>query len=149
MSVSLHSFAFSMLAVSRTQKTTHRNRGHALQGRRYIMLLRSFDVARLNAATALVLPFQAAFYAPAFSTLSVSLKVKNILVSDVFQYDARLNFLHWKDTRDPSLLQWKGTPQTVFRGLASGKFKFQQYFVPLCNPASLIDQAISFQPFVN
>ena len=82
------------------------------------MFPRSFDVARLNAATALVLPLQAAFYVPASSTLSLLLRVKNMLVSDVFQYNnTRLNFLHWKDTRDPSLLQWKRTPQTVFRGL--------------------------------
>ena len=39
-------------------------------------LPRSFDTARINTATAMVLPLQAAFYIPPSSTISVPLKVK-------------------------------------------------------------------------
>ncbi|KAG2205313.1 hypothetical protein INT46_003801 [Mucor plumbeus] len=103
------------------------------------MFPRSFDVARLNAATALVLPLQAAFYVPASSTLSLLLRVKNMLVSDVFQYQRSFTTPMKEDSSN-----------SVSWSVASGKFKLQQYFVPLCNPTSLINQAtISFQPFVN
>ncbi|GAN06252.1 conserved hypothetical protein [Mucor ambiguus] len=112
-------------------------------------LPKSFDEARINTATAIVLPLQAAFYAPPSSTLLVPLRVQEMMVSDVFQYDARLNFVHWKDTRGPTLLSWKRTPCTVFKGLASGAFKFQPYFVHVCSPAPLVDSEVSFAPLVN
>ncbi|CEP11687.1 hypothetical protein, partial, partial [Parasitella parasitica] len=109
-------------------------------------LPKSFDAARINPATALALPLQAAFYVPPSSTIVVPLRVKQMMVSDVFQYDARLNFVHWKDTHDPSLLQWKRAPPTVFRGLASGSLKFQPYFFPVCSPAPMVDSGVSFAP---
>lgn len=109
---------------------------------------RSFDGARINTATAMILPLQAAFYVPPSSTLAVPHKVKQMMVSDVFQYDARLNFVHWKDTRDPSLLSWKRAPSTVFRGLASGNYKFQPYFVPVCSPSPLENPDVSFAPLI-
>jgi hypothetical protein len=112
-------------------------------------LPKSFDEARINTATAMVLPLQAAFYVPPSSTLLVPLRVQEMMVSDVFQFDARLNFVHWKDTRDPSLISWKRTPSTVFKGLASGAFKFQPYFVPVCSPAPMVNSEVSFAPLVN
>lgn len=72
-----------------------------------------------------------------------------MMVSDVFQYDTRLNFIHWKDTRDPSLLTWKRAPSTVFKGLASGTLKFQPFFLPVCSPTPLADSVVSFAPLVN
>ncbi|KAL7319811.1 hypothetical protein PS15m_002901 [Mucor circinelloides] len=102
-------------------------------------LPRTWEQAKVNTATAMVLPLQAAFYVPPNSSFIVTVKVKEMMVSDVFQYEARLNFIHWKDTNDPSLLQWKRAPSTVFRGLASGKLKFQPYF----------DSDVSFAPLVN
>jgi len=111
-------------------------------------LPRSFDAAAINTATAMVLPLQAAFFVPPSSSFVIPLRVKEMVVSDVFQYDARLNFVHWKDTQDPSLLNWKRTPNTIFKALASGKLQFQPYFVPVCSPAPLTDSAISFAPLV-
>ncbi|KAK4518737.1 uncharacterized protein ATC70_008959 [Mucor velutinosus] len=108
-----------------------------------------FDAAPINSATAMALPLQAAFYVPPSSSLVVPLKVKEMMVSDVFQYDALLNFVHWRDTRDPSLLRWKRAPSTVFRGLASGTLKFQPYFLPVCNPAPVVDPGVSFAPLVD
>lgn len=105
------------------------------------LLPHSFHAARLSTATAMVLSLQAAFYVPA--------KVKQMLVSDVFQYDPRINFIHWKDTRDPFLLAWKRAPPTVFKGLATGKLKFQPYFVPVFSPAPLENSVVSFASFVN
>lgn len=67
------------------------------------------------------------------------------MVSDVFQYDARLSFMHWKDTRNPALLNWKRALPTVFKGLATGALKFQ----PVCSPAPLVDFDVSFAPLVN
>ncbi|OAC98760.1 hypothetical protein MUCCIDRAFT_115001 [Mucor lusitanicus CBS 277.49] len=111
-------------------------------------LPRSPSSTGINTATAMVLPLQAAFFVPPSSSFEIPLRVKEMVVSDVFQYDARLNFVHWKDTRDPSLLQWKRTPNTIFRALASGKLQFQPYFVPVCSPAPLIDSTVSFAPLV-
>ncbi|GAN02544.1 hypothetical protein MAM1_0023c01988 [Mucor ambiguus] len=71
------------------------------------------------------------------------------MVADVFQYDERLNFVYWKDTRGPSLLPWKRTPSSVFKGLATGKLELQSYFLPVCNPTPLGDSAISFAPFTD
>ncbi|KAG1060877.1 hypothetical protein G6F42_027838 [Rhizopus arrhizus] len=112
-------------------------------------LPRTWEQAKINTATAMVLPLQAAVYIPPNSSFVVPVKVEEMMVSDVFQYDARLNFVHWKDTNDPSLLQWKRAPSTVFRGLASGKLKFQPYFVPVCSPSPPVDSDVSFAPLVN
>ncbi|KAL7319073.1 hypothetical protein PS15m_002244 [Mucor circinelloides] len=112
-------------------------------------LPRTWEQAKINTATAMVLPLQAAFYVSPNSSFIVPVKAKEMMVSDVFQYDARLNFVHWKDTNDPSLLQWKRAPSTVFRGLASGKLKFQPYFVPVCSPSPPVDADVSFAPLVN
>lgn len=87
-------------------------------------LPKSYGSARINTATAMVLPLQAAIYVPPSSTFVMPHRVKEMMVADVFQYDARLNFVHWKDTRDQSLLTWKRTPPTVFKGLATGKLQF-------------------------
>jgi hypothetical protein len=111
-------------------------------------LPRSAEASAVNTATAMVLPLQAAFYVPPSSSFVIPLRVKEMLVSDVFQYDARLNFVHWKDTRDPSLLPWKRTPNAVFRALASGNLQFQPYFRPVCSPAPLIDSTVSFSPLI-
>ncbi|KAK4512396.1 uncharacterized protein ATC70_003095 [Mucor velutinosus] len=111
-------------------------------------LPRSFGAAAINTATAMALPLQATFYVPSSSLFVIPLRVKEMLVADVFHYDARLNFVHWKDTRDPSLLNWKRTPTTVFKALASGKLQFQPYFVPVCSPAPLRDSTVSFAPLV-
>ncbi|EPB89766.1 hypothetical protein HMPREF1544_03429 [Mucor circinelloides 1006PhL] len=108
----------------------------------------SFSAAAINAATAMVLPLQAAFFVPPSSSFVIPLRVKEMLVADVFQYDVRLNFVHWKDTRDPPLLNWKRTPSAVFKTLASGKLQFQPYFVPVCSPAPLIESTVSFAPLV-
>ncbi|KAL9545347.1 hypothetical protein MBANPS3_007196, partial [Mucor bainieri] len=70
-------------------------------------LPKSFANAQLNTATAMVLPLQVAFYTAPSSALVLPQRVKEMMVSDVFQYDARINFVHWKDTRDPSLLPLK------------------------------------------
>jgi len=110
---------------------------------------RSFDPAIINPATALTLPLQAAFYAPPSSSMSIPAKIKQMMVSDVFHYDPYLRLLHWKDTSDPDLLVWKRAPPTIYKGLITGNFKLQHYFVPLCRPASFIDTNISFAPFVN
>ncbi|KAG2200402.1 hypothetical protein INT46_009582 [Mucor plumbeus] len=110
---------------------------------------RSFDPAIINPATALTLPLQAAFYAPPSSSMSIPAKIKQMMVSDVFHYDPYLRLLHWKDTSDPGLLVWKRAPPTIYKGLITGNFKLQHYFVPLCRPASFIDTNISFAPFVN
>lgn len=73
-----------------------------------------------------------------------------MLVLDVFQYDPHINFIYWKEfERDPSLLTWKRAPLTVFKGLATGKLKFQPYFVSVCSPAPLEDLVVSFASFVN
>ncbi|GAN08885.1 hypothetical protein MAM1_0229d08404 [Mucor ambiguus] len=97
----------------------------------------------------MVLPLQAAVYVPPSSSFLLPLRAKDMLISDVFQYDARLNFIHWKDTRGPFLLSWKRTSATVFRRLASGNLKFQPYFAPVCNPAPLEDSTVSFAPLIN
>lgn len=61
-------------------------------------LPRSYADALLNPATAMILPLQAAFYVPLSSSFAVPNRVKDMMVSDVFQYyDARLNFVHWKE----------------------------------------------------
>ncbi|KAL7334434.1 hypothetical protein PS15p_200061 [Mucor circinelloides] len=49
--------------------------------------------AMINTATAIVLPLQAAFFVPSSSSFVVPRRVKEMLVTDVFQYDARLNFV--------------------------------------------------------
>lgn len=46
-------------------------------------LLRSFADVRINTATAMILPLQAIFYVSPTSTLSVPVKVKKMIVSDV------------------------------------------------------------------
>ncbi|KAK4510370.1 Vacuolar protein sorting-associated protein 70 [Mucor velutinosus] len=113
-------------------------------------LPKSYDAARINTATAMAaLPLQAAFYVPPSSSLVVPRRVKAMIVSDVFQYDARLNFVHCKDNRDPSLLNWKRAPSTVFKGLASAQLKFQPYFHPVCSPDPLVDSDVSFAPLVH
>jgi hypothetical protein len=109
-------------------------------------LPKSYGSARINTATAMVLPLQAAIYVPPSSTFVMPHRVKEMMVADVFQYDARLNFVHWKDTRDQSLLTWKRTPPTVFKGLATGKLQFQPYFLPVCSPAPLEGSNVSFAP---
>ncbi|GAN10218.1 hypothetical protein MAM1_0331c09756 [Mucor ambiguus] len=38
---------------------------------------------------------------------------------------------------------------STFKGLASGAFKFQPYFVHVCSPAPLVDSEVSFAPLVN
>ncbi|KAK4519269.1 uncharacterized protein ATC70_009501 [Mucor velutinosus] len=111
-------------------------------------LPRSFGSARINTATAMALPLQAAVFVPPSSSFVLPLRVKEMMVADVFQYDSRLNFVHWKDTRDPSLLTWKRTPSTVFKGLATGKLQFQPYFEPVCSPAPLEDSVVSFAPLI-
>ncbi|KAK4513850.1 uncharacterized protein ATC70_005856 [Mucor velutinosus] len=88
-------------------------------------LPKSFDAAPINTATAMTLPLQAAFYVPPSSSLVVPLKVKVMMVSD------------------------KRAPSTVFRGLASGTLKFQPYFLPVYNPAPLVDPGVSFAPLVD
>lgn len=55
---------------------------------------RSFTDVKINPATIIVLPLQAAFYVFPISNLVVPLKVKKTLVPDVFQYNTRLNFVH-------------------------------------------------------
>ncbi|KAF1803102.1 hypothetical protein FB192DRAFT_1456330 [Mucor lusitanicus] len=112
-------------------------------------LPKTFGAAQLNTSTAMALPLQVAFYVAPSSTLVLPLRVKEMMVSDVFQLDGRLNFVHWKDTRDPSLLQFKRTPPIVFRALASGTLKFQPYFAPVCSPAPLVDSDVSFAPLAN
>ncbi|CEP12661.1 hypothetical protein [Parasitella parasitica] len=113
------------------------------------LLPRSFAQTQINTATAMVLPLQASFFVPPTSAMVAPLRNKQMLVSDVFQYDSNLNFLHWKDTRDPSLLQWSRTPSTMFKGLARELFQLQPYFVPVCRPAPLEYLEVSFAPFVN
>lgn len=116
-------------------------------------LPKSFDNVRINVATAMVLPLQAAFYVPSSSTFVFPLKVKETMALYVFQYNVRLlNFVHWKDSRHPFLLllSWKRAPSTVFKGLlASGAFKFQPYFIPGCSPAPPVESGVSFAPLVN
>ncbi|EPB81726.1 hypothetical protein HMPREF1544_11545 [Mucor circinelloides 1006PhL] len=92
--------------------------------------------------------YLAAFFVPSSSSFVVPRRVKEVFVTDVFQYDVRLNFVHWRDTRDPSLLTWKRTPHTVFKALASGKLRFQPYFVPVCSSAPLDDSTVSFVPVI-
>ncbi|CEP16720.1 hypothetical protein [Parasitella parasitica] len=110
---------------------------------------RSFVQTQINTATAMVLPLQASIFVPPTSTMVAPLRTKQMLVSDVFQYESNRIFLHWKDTRDPSLLQWSRTPSTIFKGLARGLLQLQPYFVPVCRPAPLKDLEVSFAPFVN
>jgi hypothetical protein len=109
---------------------------------------RSFYQAIISPAIALILTLQDAFYAPS-SSMSVLAKVKQMLVSNVFHYDPHLRLLHWKDTLDPDLLVWKHAPPTIYKGLITGNFKLQHYFIPLCRQASFVDTNISFTPFVN
>ncbi|CEP14773.1 hypothetical protein [Parasitella parasitica] len=97
----------------------------------------------------MALPLQALFFVPSTSAMVAPLRTKQMLVSYVFQYDPNLNFLHWKDTRDSSLLQWSRTPSTIFKGLARRLLQLQPYFVPVCQPAPLEDLDVSFAPFVN
>ncbi|CEP09753.1 hypothetical protein [Parasitella parasitica] len=111
-------------------------------------LERSFDLATINPATAMSLPLLAAVYVPPGSSFSLPHKVKQMKVSDVFQYDPHLHFLHWKAPRDPSLLQWKRAPGSVFRGLTSGQLKLQSYFAPVCRPAPPTESVVTFAPFV-
>ncbi|EPB86201.1 hypothetical protein HMPREF1544_07013 [Mucor circinelloides 1006PhL] len=118
-------------------------------------LNKSFDDARSNIVTAMVLPLQVAFYVPPSSTFVDPLKAKEMMALYVFQYDVRLlNFVHyWKYTRLPStFLSWKRSPFTVFKGLlvASGTFNFQPYVVPVCSrPATPVKSGVSFAPLVN
>lgn len=37
----------------------------------------------------------------------------------------------------------------MFKGLATGNFKSQSYFVPVCSPALVDCPEIPFQPFIN
>jgi len=111
-------------------------------------LPRTFGAAQINATTAMALPLNADFYVPRFSSFLIPLRVKEMMIAEVFQYDARLNFVYPKDTRDPSLLTWKRTTAVVFKTLASGKLQFEPYFVPVCSPASFIDSTVSFAPLV-
>ena len=112
-------------------------------------LPRSFGSARINTATAMVLPLPAAIFVPPGSSFVLPHRVKEMMVADVFQYDARLNFVHWKDTRDPSLLTWKRTPPTVFKGLARGLVRFQPYFLPACSPVPFEGSEVSFAPLTD
>jgi hypothetical protein len=113
-------------------------------------LPRTYDAyTNINTATAMILPLQAVIYVPSTSSLVLPLKVKKMMVSDVFQYDSRINFVHWKDTRDPSLLTWKLAPKAIFKGLASGGIKFQPFFVSVCSPAPLESSEVSFAPLVD
>ena len=65
---------------------------------------RSFDQAIISPATALILPLQADFYVLPSSSMFITAKIKQMLVSDVFRYDPNLRLLHWKNTIDPNLL---------------------------------------------
>jgi hypothetical protein len=113
-------------------------------------LPRTFDVyTNINTATAIILLLQALIYVPSTSSLVLPLKVKKMMVSDAFQYDSRINFVHWKDTRDLSLLTWKLAPKAIFKGLASGGIKFQHFFVSVCSPAPLESSEVSFAPLVD
>src|SRR6478736_4867947 len=49
--------------------------------------------AMINTATAIVLPLQAVFFVPSSSSFVVPRRVKEMLVTDVFQCDAPLNFV--------------------------------------------------------
>ncbi|KAL7308610.1 hypothetical protein PS15m_011795 [Mucor circinelloides] len=49
--------------------------------------------AMINTATAIFLPLQAVFFVPSSSSFVVPRRVKEMLVTDVFQYDAPLNFV--------------------------------------------------------
>ena len=110
----------------------------------------SFASAQVSPATLMVLPLQVAFYTEPTTPYPLPGHVKTMFVSDVFQYDSRLNFIHWKDTRDPSLKEWKRAPKVIFKGLATGKLKFQPFFQPSCSPAPVLgDPSISFKPFVD
>ncbi|CEP17652.1 hypothetical protein [Parasitella parasitica] len=138
-----------LFPVSRTQGLKKQRTGTLeMLYRAADLLPRSFDLATINPATAMSLPLLAAVYVPPGSSFSLPHKVKQMKVSDVFQYDPHLHFLHWKAPRDPSLLQWKRAPGSVFRGLTSGQLKLQSYFAPVCRPAPPIESVVTFAPFV-
>ena len=70
----------------------------------------SFASAQVSPATLMVLSLQVAFYTEPTTSYPLPGHVKIMFVSDVFQYDSRLKFIHWKDTRDP-LLRMKTSSQ--------------------------------------
>ncbi|CEP13623.1 hypothetical protein [Parasitella parasitica] len=112
------------------------------------LLTKFFEKPQINTTTAMALPVQVAIYVPPSSRSVIPLKVKQMQVLDVFQYDTRLNFVHWKDTHDPSLRSWNRAPAAVCRGLASGKLQFQPYFLPVCGSSPPGNLEISFVPVI-
>lgn len=74
-----------LFPVSRTQGLEKQRTGTVdMLYRAVDYLPRTFDKARINPATAMVLPLQAVFYVPPSSTLKVPHKIKQMVVSDVF-----------------------------------------------------------------
>lgn len=59
----------------------------------------------------MTLPLSAAFYVSKVPSLFIPVKAKQKVVSDVFQYDARPNFVHWKDTQNPACSPGNGLQQ--------------------------------------
>lgn len=51
----------------------------------------TFGAGQINTVTAIVLPLNAAFCVPQSSSLVVLLRVQEMMVVDVFQYEARFN----------------------------------------------------------
>ncbi|KAI8636625.1 hypothetical protein BD408DRAFT_355313, partial [Parasitella parasitica] len=114
---------------------------------------RNYDSVQINHSTALHLPLQTVLFTRPHSPFRIPPKIKDMTVSDVFQYNANRQFLHWRDTQDSTLRRWKQAPTKLFRGIQSGDLQLQPFFQSLCYPCisssstSASSSTIDFTPF--
>ncbi|EPB81367.1 hypothetical protein HMPREF1544_11916 [Mucor circinelloides 1006PhL] len=116
------------------------------------MLPRNYDRVEINLPTGLTLPISAVIYPSPQSIIKLPRRARTMTVADVFQVHPTHHFLHWKSPSDPSLAVWQRAPRQLLQGIASGTYRLQPFFLPLCSPSAIPPpsppSAPSCRPFV-